>query len=45
MQYESERIEFELPQPTPHRMEIPTDLRPIPTRSAHGCSNREQTLF
>ena len=38
-------IHFELPQPTPRRMGIPTGLRPIPTRSAHGCSNREQTLF
>lgn len=36
---------FELPQPTLRRMGIPTGLRPIPTRSAHGCSNREQTLF
>ena len=38
-------IHFELPQPTPRRMGIPTGLRPIPTRSAHGCSNREQTRF
>ena len=31
--------------PPPRRMGIPTGFRPIPTRSAHGCSNREQTRF
>ncbi len=42
---EDHKALLELPQLTPRRMGIPTGLRPIPTRSAHGYSNKEQTLF